>query len=209
MAFFSGLKGMAISAIALAFTATGVIVAASQPNFPIAAAVPAEELAREAEVNSRNAERAELLAAAEERHATLDTQAQAITETEEQILAEREAAEEERLAFIETYGYTPETTNPPEIARQIMANKWGWGDDQFACYNSMIMRESRWIVTADNPTSSAYGIPQALPGKKMASAGADWETNAATQIKWGLGYVKDRYGTPCGAWSFWQSHHWY
>ena len=71
------------------------------------------------------------------------------------------------------------------------------------------MRESRWIVTADNPNSSAYGIPQALPGAKMASFGSDWRTNAATQIRWGLDYVHDRYGTPCQAWSFKRGHGWY
>ena len=69
-------------------------------------------------------------------------------------------------------------------------------------------RESGWRTTAQN-SSGAYGIPQALPGSKMASAGADWRTNAATQIKWGLGYISGRYGTPCGAWGHSQSTGWY
>lgn len=64
-------------------------------------------------------------------------------------------------------------------------------------------------MTADNPSSSAYGIPQALPGRKMSSAGADWRTNPATQISWGLGYIANRYGTPCAAWSHSRSHNWY
>lgn len=118
-----------------------------------------------------------------------------------------EAIEAAKIAAL---GYDPETaTTPREIARQMMANKYAWGADQFSCYDSIIMRESRWDTFADNPNSSAYGIPQALPGRKMASAGADWETNPATQITWGLGYVKQRYGTPCGAWSFKRSHGWY
>ncbi|MEZ5098039.1 MAG: hypothetical protein R2731_19335 [Nocardioides sp.] len=71
------------------------------------------------------------------------------------------------------------------------------------------MSESGWRVNADNPYSSAYGIPQALPGSKMASAGPDWATNPVTQIRWGLGYIRDRYGSPCGAWSFKRSHNWY
>ena len=71
------------------------------------------------------------------------------------------------------------------------------------------MRESLWNPRADNPTSSAYGIPQALPGSRMASEGADWKTNPATQIKWGLKYVAERYGTPCSAWSFKAAHGWY
>jgi hypothetical protein len=99
--------------------------------------------------------------------------------------------------------------NPKDIARAIMKSKYGWGNSQFSCYNKIIMRESMWKVHADNPTSSAYGIPQALPGRKMASAGPDWRNNPATQIKWGLGYVKSRYGTPCGAWGFKSSHGWY
>ena len=106
-------------------------------------------------------------------------------------------------------GYEPATTDPREIARQIMLNKYEWGEDQFACYDSIIMRESRWIVTADNPYSSAYGIPQALPGKRMAEFGDDWRTNPATQIRWGLNYVDERYGTPCQAWSFKRGHGWY
>jgi hypothetical protein len=110
---------------------------------------------------------------------------------------------------VQELGYEPSVTDPREIARQIMANKYSWGEDQFTCYNSIIMRESKWIVTADNPHSTAYGIPQALPGKKMASFGADWRTNPVTQIRWGLDYVHDRYGTPCGAWSFKRGHGWY
>lgn len=110
---------------------------------------------------------------------------------------------------VQELGYEPSTTDPREIARQIMVNKYSWGEDQFSCYNSIIMRESRWDPYADNPHSSAYGIPQALPGSKMASFGSDWRTNPATQIRWGLDYVHDRYGTPCQAWGFKRSHGWY
>lgn len=106
-------------------------------------------------------------------------------------------------------GYEPGTTDPREIARQMMANFYQWGDDQFACYDKIIMRESKWSITADNPHSTAYGIPQALPGSKMAEFGSDWRTNPATQIRWGLDYVQQRYGTPCQAWSFKHSHGWY
>jgi hypothetical protein len=84
----------------------------------------------------------------------------------------------------------------------------GWSDAEFACLNSLFTRESHWNVYAANP-SGAYGIPQALPGSKMASAGADWATNPATQITWGLNYIQGRYGTPCGAWAHSQSIGWY
>ncbi len=79
---------------------------------------------------------------------------------------------------------------------------------QYGCLNNIWTRESGWRVTAAN-ASGAYGIPQALPGSKMASAGPNWQTNATTQIKWGLGYIKDRYGSPCSAWAFWEGHGWY
>jgi hypothetical protein len=80
---------------------------------------------------------------------------------------------------------------------------------QYPCLNDIWSRESGWRYNAENGESGAYGIPQALPGSKMASAGPDWQTNISTQIKWGLGYIQGRYGTPCGAWSFWQAHGWY
>jgi uncharacterized protein YabE (DUF348 family) len=80
----------------------------------------------------------------------------------------------------------------------------GWGADQFDCLVTLWNHESHWNTHAANP-SGAYGIPQALPGSKMASAGPDWQDSAETQIKWGLGYISARYGTPCGAWSSWQS----
>ncbi|MFD6275423.1 lytic transglycosylase domain-containing protein [Streptomyces sp. NPDC060209] len=82
--------------------------------------------------------------------------------------------------------------------------------DQFQCFSNIVERESGWNYRATNASSGAYGIMQALPGSKMASAGADWQTNPATQIKWGLSYMNsDRYGSPCAAWSFWQANHWY
>ncbi|WP_326555519.1 transglycosylase SLT domain-containing protein [Micromonospora sp. NBC_01813] len=76
----------------------------------------------------------------------------------------------------------------------------GWGLDQFACLNKLWNKESGWNHKAYNAASGATGIPQAVPGNKMSGAGADWQTNPATQIKWGLGYIKNRYSTPCGAW---------
>ena len=100
---------------------------------------------------------------------------------------------------------------PAGDAQQIayaMLQSRGWGDDQFQCLVQLWNRESGWRTNASNP-SGAYGIPQALPGSKMASAGPDWQTNPATQITWGLGYISGRYGTPCGAWGWFTSHNWY
>ncbi|TXS37786.1 aggregation-promoting factor C-terminal-like domain-containing protein [Streptomyces sp. OR43] len=89
------------------------------------------------------------------------------------------------------------------MARQMIPG------DQFQCFSNIVNHESSWNYRASNPSSGAYGLVQALPGSKMASAGADWQTNPATQIKWGLNYMDSRYGSPCGAWSFWQANHWY
>ncbi|MET8742184.1 MULTISPECIES: transglycosylase SLT domain-containing protein [unclassified Streptomyces] len=91
---------------------------------------------------------------------------------------------------------------------QAMARQMVPGD-QFQCFSNIVNHESTWNYRASNPSSGAYGLVQALPGSKMASAGADWQTNPATQIKWGLNYMDSRYGSPCGAWSFWQANHWY
>lgn len=87
--------------------------------------------------------------------------------------------------------------------------RYGWGDDQFSCLVSLWNRESGWRADAYNAGSGAYGIPQALPGDKMASAGLDWRTNAVTQISWGLSYIGSRYGSPCGAWDHSQRTGWY
>lgn len=93
-------------------------------------------------------------------------------------------------------------------ARGMLAG-YGWGDDQFSCLVSLWNKESGWNYQAQNRSSGAYGIPQALPGSKMSSAGGDWQTNAATQVRWGLGYISGRYGSPCGAWDHSQSVGWY
>jgi hypothetical protein len=122
--------------------------------------------------------------------------------------AKAQAAAAEKKAVGER-GYAVGLTDPREMARQILKNKYGYGADQFSCFNYIIVRESNWDVNATNASSGAYGIPQALPGTKMASAGSDWRTNPATQIIWGIEYMKDRYGSPCQAKTWKASHGWY
>lgn len=95
---------------------------------------------------------------------------------------------------------------PSGSARSIARAIFG---SQFSCADALISKESGWRVNATNPSSGAYGLGQALPGSKMASAGADWRTSARTQLIWVKGYVDSRYGGACGAWNFWQNHHWY
>jgi hypothetical protein len=102
---------------------------------------------------------------------------------------------------------TPSPGSAQATAQGILTAE-GLGDDQFSCLVALWNRESHWRVGAQNG-DGAYGIPQALPGSKMASAGPDWQTSARTQILWGLGYIQARYGTPCGAWAHSQSTGWY
>jgi hypothetical protein len=102
----------------------------------------------------------------------------------------------------------PDPGSAQAIAYQMVLAR-GWGDDQFACLKALWAKESGWRVNAYNASSGAYGIPQALPGSKMGSAGADWATNPATQITWGLGYITGRYGNPCGAWDHSVRNGWY
>ncbi len=95
-------------------------------------------------------------------------------------------------------------------ARSYMAKTYRWtSSGQFTCLVKLWTRESHWNHKAHNRGSGAHGIPQAMPGNKMAKYGSDWRTNPRTQIKWGLHYIKSVYGSPCGAWSHWTSHHWY
>ena len=85
----------------------------------------------------------------------------------------------------------------------------GWDMEQYNCLVALWNRESRWNVFAHNQSSGAYGIPQSLPGEKMATVADDWQTNPATQIEWGLRYIQGRYGSPCGAWAHSEAVHWY
>lgn len=97
-----------------------------------------------------------------------------------------------------------------QAAAYSMLSSYGWSPGgQFGCLVELWNRESGWNPYATNPRSGAYGIPQALPAWKMASAGADWRTDAVTQIRWGLGYIKASYGSPCGAQWHEQQYGWY
>ncbi|MEU4421951.1 transglycosylase SLT domain-containing protein [Actinoplanes sp. NPDC024001] len=139
---------------------------------------------------------------------------------EKKAIAEEKKAKEEaeEKEAEENGGPVPFTGDIPEscdeysgsrkIGCALMLDK-GFKLDQFPCLDKLWKKESGWNYKATNRSSGAYGIPQALPGTKMASAGDDWKTNPATQIKWGLGYIKGRYNTPCAAWNHSQNVGWY
>ncbi len=124
--------------------------------------------------------------------------------------AARAAAVRQRVSATPAAAAQPVTASgsPQQIA-QGMLGSYGWPASQFSCLQPLWNAESGWNVSASNVSSGAYGIPQALPGSKMASAGADWQTDAATQIRWGLGYIRSVYGSPCAAWSHEEAYGWY
>lgn len=132
---------------------------------------------------------------------------QAAASEADQAAADAAAAAEAAAAEALAAGNT--VAGAKATAQALGASKYGWGDDQFSCLVSLWQKESGWNYQAENASSGAAGIPQALPGSKMASAGSDWETNATTQVTWGLDYIKRGYGTPCAAWSHSQSVNWY
>ena len=119
------------------------------------------------------------------------------------VAAERAARAQARQGILDRA-----QSNPRAVGRLLVADR-GWAEDQFGCLESLWTKESGWRWNADNPTSDAYGIPQSLPGSKMASVGSDWATNPVTQIKWGLDYISARYGTPCSAWAKSRASNWY
>ncbi|KKD02871.1 transglycosylase SLT domain-containing protein [Streptomyces sp. WM6386] len=99
---------------------------------------------------------------------------------------------------------TSSAAQAKSIAHQMIPNA-----AQYNAFSKIVEHESGWDVDATNASSGAYGLVQALPGSKMASAGSDWKTSAETQIEWGLKYMNERYGSPTGAWAFWQANGWY
>lgn len=157
----------------------------------------------------KSAEETARVQAAKDAAAKKEAAEKAAKEKAEQEAKEREEAKQaasrsersETPDFTQKSSYT--TAEVKAMAQEIV------GGGQYQCFSNIVERESGWNYKAQNPSSGAYGLVQALPGSKMASAGADWQTNPATQIKWGLNYMNDRYGSPCGAWEFWQANHWY
>ncbi|MFF9280544.1 aggregation-promoting factor C-terminal-like domain-containing protein [Streptomyces griseosporeus] len=148
----------------------------------------------------KDAEEAARKAAAETAIAKKEAAEKAVEEAKERAEA-KAAASRSSADFPVQSSYS--VAQIQAMARQMVAS------GQFQCFSNIVDHESSWNYRAVNASSGAYGLFQALPGSKMASAGADWQTNPATQIKWGLNYMNERYGSPCDAWSFWQANHWY
>lgn len=176
--------------------------------------IPAGQQARVQTASvTQQADAASSAAHAQAKKAAEDAARKQAAEKAAEKKAAAEKAEQERKAELASRSASRDADFPTQssysvsevksMAQQIV------GGDNFQCFSEIVERESGWNYQASNPSSGAYGLVQALPGTKMASAGADWKTNPATQIKWGLNYMNDRYGSPCGAWEFWQANHWY
>ena len=130
--------------------------------------------------------------------------------------AEQEAVEKKRIAEEQKkHQQSQQSTSSGSLseyqqyAHDLIINTYGWSEYDFQCLVNLWERESGWNPNCHNNSSGAHGIPQALPASKMASEGSDYYTNGYTQIRWGLKYIKERYGSPANAWSHFQSKNWY
>ncbi|KIE26451.1 hypothetical protein LK08_14830 [Streptomyces sp. MUSC 125] len=157
----------------------------------------AEETARKAAAETAIAKKAAAEKAAAEKAAA---EKAAKERAEAKAAASRDAARDSSSFPVQS-SYT--VAQIQAMARQMVPAS------QFQCFSNIVNHESSWNMHAVNASSGAYGLFQALPASKMSTAGADWRTNPATQIKWGLGYMNGRYGSPCQAWTFWQANHYY
>ncbi|WP_432134768.1 MULTISPECIES: transglycosylase SLT domain-containing protein [unclassified Streptomyces] len=221
-------RGFAVAS-ATAVTAVGSVVgvasgSVAQSNDAEATASDATLLAdlpvgEQAQVQTASlTQQANFQAIAADESAKKDAEEAARKAAAETAVAKKEAAEkaekaakareEAKLKASRSAGDFPVQSSYTVAQIQAMARSMV-PSGQFQCFSNIVDHESSWNYHAVNPSSGAYGLFQALPAGKYASAGADWQSNPATQIKWGLNYMNSRYGSPCDAWSFWQANHWY
>jgi len=215
-------RGLAVAS-ATAVTTVGAVVGVASgaeqgPNQPVEAAgtttllqdIPAGQQVQQASLTEQIQAQSDAADASARQSAEQAARVQAAKDAAKKKKAADEAAEQAR----EKAGQGDPNASFPVQAQYTIAQvqamaKQIVGAGQYACFSNIVSRESGWNYTATNASSGAYGLVQALPGSKMASAGADWRTNPATQIKWGLNYMNVRYNSPCGAWDFWQANHYY
>ncbi|MEU3611285.1 transglycosylase SLT domain-containing protein [Streptomyces sp. NPDC006872] len=218
-------RGFAVAS-ATAVTAVGSVVgvasgSVAQPNDAEATAGDATLLAdipvgQQAQVQTASlAQQANVQAIAADEGAKKDAEETARKAAAKTAVAKKEAAEkaakdraEAKAKASRSAGDFPIQSSYTIAQIKAMAAQMV-PSGQFQCFSNIVDHESSWNYHAVNASSGAYGLFQALPAGKYASAGSDWQTNPATQIKWGLNYMDSRYGSPCEAWSFWQANHWY
>lgn len=216
----AGALALGLGASGFAYAKSTNLIGADPAAFVVGSGVVAQtdELARASTVDttyraaasvSRNERRTAIAATGLRDAAALEVKKKkeaARAAAQAKAAAERAQAEKERQQAVAN------ARNDPKGAARVLMADYGWTSDaQYNCLVNLWTGESGWRYTAENPSSGAYGIPQSLPGSKMAQMGGDWRTNPLTQIKWGLWYINASYGNPCNAWSTWQarSPHWY
>jgi hypothetical protein len=201
----------AFSLLILAAGATGILVGNADPNVPADVVVAADRSGRA----SRDLVRTPVTVLPTPTTSPSTTALPPGAETSRITAGDRAAsAAKPKATSTASRGSVP----VPTSCRRYSGNqrtacallpKFGFPIGEMSALVPLWNHESGWNHRAENPSSGAYGIPQALPGSKMGSVASDWRTNPATQIRWGLGYIKGRYGSPSGAWSFWQANGWY
>jgi hypothetical protein len=169
----------------------------------VAHAQHTELLAEQARAAAQKATAAKAAAQQAAAQAAATQQAQATSETSSSSSGSSSSSSSSSNSSSST---TP-SGSPQEVAQQLLAQDGE--SSQWSCLDQLWQQESGWSITAENAGSGAYGIPQALPGSKMAADGPDWQTDATTQIKWGLSYIASNYGSPCSAWSHEEADGWY
>ena len=200
---------------AVATTASNDFAAASHVEaVPAAAGIENTAIAADAQARVKAEEvRAEAAAAAAAQAELQAAEAKAAEASKaEAARAAEQARKAEEARQAEAAAAVARPVDDPAAAKAYAASRlaaYGWGQDQMGALEILWTKESGWRTTATKPTSGAYGIVQSLPGSKMSSVGADWQTNFRTQIDWGLNYIKERYGSPSNALNFHYANNWY
>ena len=196
-----------------AATAAGYASAAEPQTSRTSFTVSAEAVAQATEASDAQIDTNTYLASAKNAvntsRSALTAQAAAAATARAQAAAQARRDAEARAARAkQRQALASQAQSDPKALARLLLDGYGWGS-QFSCLDSLWTKESNWNYQATNGSSGAYGIPQALPGSKMGSVAPDWQTNPATQIKWGLQYIKATYGSPCAAWGHSQANGWY
>lgn len=184
-------SGIAVAATGIAVTG-GVAVKDQAPADTASATIAAAQSTR----------------SADDVDATLDDRGRDVSRSDRRTATDKKKALDQASGGQVTHTEDLAQQDPRDIARSLMA-EYGLDESEFDCLDSLWMSESDWDPTADNPTSTAYGIPQALTGGTHSNIPADYRTNPVSQIRWGLWYIKNSYGTACSAWEFKQANQWY
>ena len=184
-------SGIAVAATGIAVTG-GVAVKDQAPADTASATIAAAQSTR----------------SADDADATLDDRGHDVSRSDRRTATDKKKALDQASGGQVTHTEDLAQQDPRDIARSLMA-EYGLDESEFDCLDSLWMSESDWDPTADNPTSTAYGIPQALTGGTHSNIPADYRTNPVSQIRWGLWYIKNSYGTACSAWEFKQANQWY